>query len=106
MGQTFIFLGILIFSAHVFAAIFSRKKIPDVLLLMLIGIVIGPLFNWISPEDFGVVGSVFASLTLVFILFESGTDTSIQNLRDSWKNLLKVAIPSFFLSVVLMYHFV
>ncbi|MBR5784578.1 MAG: sodium:proton antiporter [Bacteroidales bacterium] len=102
MGQTFIFLGILIFSAHVFAAIFSRKKIPDVLLLMLIGIVIGPLFNWISPEDFGVVGSVFASLTLVFILFESGTDTSIQNLRDSWKNLLKVAIPSFFLSVVLV----
>ena len=39
MGQTFIFLGILIFSAHVFSAIFSRKKIPDVLLLMLIGIV-------------------------------------------------------------------
>lgn len=102
MGQTFIFLGILIFSAHVFSAIFSRKKIPDVLLLMLIGIVIGPLFNWVSPSDFGVVGSVFASLTLVFILFESGTDTSIQNLRDSWKNLVKVAIPSFFLSVGLV----
>ena len=102
MGQTFIFLGILIFSAHVFSAIFSRKKIPDVLLLMLIGIVIGPLFHWVSPSDFGVVGSVFASLTLVFILFESGTDTSIQNLRDSWKNLIKVAIPSFFLSVVLV----
>ena len=102
MGQTFIFLGILIFSAHVFSAIFSRKKIPDVLLLMLIGIVIGPLFNWVSPSDFGVVGSVFASLTLVFILFESGTDTSIQNLRDSWKNLIKVAIPSFFLSVGLV----
>lgn len=102
MGQTFIFLGILIFSAHVFSAIFSRKKIPDVLLLMLIGIVIGPLFHWVSPSDFGVVGSVFASLTLVFILFESGTDTSIQNLRDSWKNLIKVAIPSFFLSVILV----
>ena len=102
MGETFIFLGILIFSAHVFSAIFSRKKIPDVLFLMLIGIVIGPLFSWVTPADFGVVGSVFASLTLVFILFESGTDTSIQNLRDSWKNLVQVAIPSFFLSVVLV----
>ena len=69
---------------------------------MLIGIVIGPLFSWVTPADFGVVGSVFASLTLVFILFESGTDTSIQNLRDSWKNLVQVAIPSFFLSVVLV----
>ena len=102
MGQTFIFLGILIFSAHVFSAIFSRKKIPDVLLLMLIGIVIGPLFGFVSASDFGKVGSVFASLTLVFILFESGTDTSIQNLRDSWKNLVRVAIPSFFLSVGLV----
>ncbi len=102
MGETFIFLGILIFSAHVFSAIFSRKKIPDVLFLMLIGIVIGPLFSWVTPADFGVVGSVFASLTLVFILFESGTDTSIQNLRDSWKNLVQVAIPSFFLSVLLV----
>ncbi len=102
MGQTFIFLGILIFTAHVFSAIFSRKKIPDVLLLMLIGIIVGPLFHWITPSDFGVVGSVFSSLTLVFILFDSGIDTSIQNLRNSWKNLLRVAIPSFFLSVIIV----
>ena len=36
--MTFIFLGVLIFCAHLFNAWFSRRRIPDVLLLMVIGI--------------------------------------------------------------------
>ena len=102
MANAVIFLGLLIFLAHVFSAIFSRKRIPDVLLLMIIGIIIGPLFGWLLPEHLGVVGSVFASLTLIFILFESGTDISINSLRDSWKNLAKVSLTSFILSVALV----
>ena len=102
MANAVIFLGLLIFLGHVFSAIFSRKRVPDVLLLMIIGIVIGPVFGWLLPSDLGVVGSVFASLTLIFILFESGTDISINTLRDAWKNLAKVSLTSFVFSVVLV----
>lgn len=102
MANAVIFLGLLIFLGHVFSAIFSRVRVPDVLLLMVIGIIVGPLFGWILPSDLGVVGSVFASLTLIFILFESGTDISINTLRDAWKNLAKVSLISFVLSVVLV----
>lgn len=102
MANAFIFLGLLIFLAHVFSAIFSRKRLPDVLLLMIIGILIGPVFGFLHPSDLGIVGSVFASLTLVFILFESGTDISINSLRDAWKNLAKVSLTSFVLSVGLV----
>ena len=102
MANAVIFLGLLIFLGHVFSAIFSRVRVPDVLLLMIIGIVIGPVFGWLLPSDLGPVGSVFASLTLIFILFESGTDISINTLRDAWKNLAKVSLLSFVLSVVLV----
>ncbi len=102
MANAVIFLGLIIFLAHVFSAIFSRKRVPDVLLLMIIGIIIGPVFGWLLPEHLGVVGSVFASLTLIFILFESGTDISINSLRDAWKNLAKVSLTSFVLSVALV----
>ena len=102
MANAVIFLGLLIFLGHVFSAIFSRVRVPDVLLLMVVGIIVGPLFGWILPSDLGVVGSVFASLTLIFILFESGTDISINTLRDAWKNLAKVSLISFVLSVVLV----
>ena len=102
MANAVIFLGLLIFLGHVFSAIFSRVRVPDVLLLMIIGIVIGPVFGWLLPSDLGPVGSVFASLTLIFILFESGTDISINTLRDAWKNLAKVSLLSFVLSVILV----
>ena len=102
MGETFIFLGLLIFLAHLFSFIFSKKRVPDVLLLMVIGVLIGPILGLLSPDDLGIVGSVFASLTLVFILFESGTDISISSLRNAWKNLAKVCLISFVLSVALV----
>ena len=41
-------LGTLVFAAHWFAEIFSKKRIPDVLLLMFIGIIIGPLLKLID----------------------------------------------------------
>ena len=59
MGTALIFLGLLVFSAHLFSMIFSKKKIPDVLLLLIIGVLIGPVLNLVTPEDFGSMGSVF-----------------------------------------------
>ena len=83
MGATLIFLGILVFSAHLFAMIFSKKKIPDVLLLLGIGVLIGPVLKLVSPSDFGAVGGVFTSITLIVILFEGGTGISINDLYSS-----------------------
>ena len=36
-------LGTLVFAAHVFSELFSRKRVPDLLLLLIIGIIIGPV---------------------------------------------------------------
>ena len=49
MGTIFIFLGVLIFCAHIFSAFFSKRRVPDVLFLVIIGILIkldseGPVF--------------------------------------------------------------
>ena len=100
MGSSiFIFLGLLIFLAHIFNALFSKRRIPDVLLLLVIGIVIGPVLHLVSPESLGEMGSIFASLTLLFILFDSGVDMSIDSLRKSWKGFVQVTFLSFLLSM-------
>lgn len=99
MGTTFIFIGALIFLAHLFSALFSRRRIPDVLLLLTLGIIIGPVLHLISPNDLGAIGSVFASLTLLFILFDSGVDISITALRNYWKGFVQVTFSSFILSM-------
>ncbi|MFO8021982.1 MAG: hypothetical protein R6U65_05920, partial [Perlabentimonas sp.] len=67
-----VFVGLIVFLSHLFTGIFQRKRIPDVLLLMIVGLVMGPLLGLVSPADFGVAGPVFTTITLVIILFEGG----------------------------------
>ena len=93
--MTYIVLGLLIFCAHLFSAWFSRRRIPDVLLLMIIGIVIGPVTGWVSPADLAKVGPVFASLTLLFILFDSGLDMKLDTIRTYWQGVVQVTLLSF-----------
>lgn len=100
MGTALIFLGVLVFSAHLFSMIFSKKKIPDVLLLLLIGVLIGPVLKLVSPSDFGSMGGVFTSVTLVVILFEGGTGISLSDLRDSWRSTIKLTVSSFIVAAV------
>lgn len=102
MGEALIFLGILIFLAHLFSMIFSRKKIPDVLLLMIIGIIIGPLLGLISPTFMGQAGSIFTTIVLVVILFDAGTDISIHDLKNAWKPTITLSISSVIGSIILV----
>ena len=99
MGTIFIMLGVLIFCAHLFSAFFSRRRVPDVLFLVLIGIIIGPVLGWVTPDQLGELGAVFASVTLVFILVDSGFDMSIDDLRRYWAGMLQVTCFSFVLSM-------
>lgn len=99
MGSTFIFIGLLIFSAHLFAALFSKRRIPDVLLLMAIGIVIGPVLHWVTPESLSNIGAIFSSLTLLLILFDSGVDTSFDAIRRYWPGMVEITFLSLLLSV-------
>ena len=69
IGLTIAIIGLLIFTAHLFSEIFSRKRIPDVLFLIIIGRLIGPVFHWLPPESLGNAGSLFSGITLVTILF-------------------------------------
>ncbi|MDV7389893.1 cation:proton antiporter, partial [Arthrospira platensis SPKY1] len=80
---TVVSVGLLVFLAHVFAQIFSKKKIPDVLLLIIIGLIVGPVLQIISIDDFGAIGPVFTTITLVTILFEGGTELKFDALRNS-----------------------
>lgn len=98
--MTYIFLGLLIFCAHLFNAWFSRRRIPDVLLLMIIGILVGPVAGWVTPESLASVGPLLASLTLLFILFDSGIDIRIDTIRRYWSGVVQVTFISFVASLV------
>lgn len=93
-------VGFLVFVAHAFTGIFSRTRVPDVLLLTLIGIVLGPVAHAVRPESFGAVGPVFATVTLVFLLFEAGLALDLDVLRRSIRPTLALTVTNFFATVI------
>ncbi|MFC1907610.1 cation:proton antiporter [Chloroflexota bacterium] len=93
------FVGILVFLAHLFAALFSRTRVPDVLFLILIGVCLGPAFGVITPAQFGAVGPVLTTITLIIILFESGTALELNTLRSAVGGALALANINFFLTM-------
>jgi NhaP-type Na+/H+ or K+/H+ antiporter len=76
--------------------------VPDVLMLMIIGLVIGPILGLVSSNVLGSFGPVFTTITLVVILFEGGTNLTISTLKKSWKSTMTLTMTAFIASVVVL----
>jgi NhaP-type Na+/H+ and K+/H+ antiporters len=84
VSMAIIALGCLIFLSHIFNALFERTKIPSVIFLICIGIFSGPMvMNWATPAHLGNIGNIFTTITLIVILFESGTGLHIYDIKKS-----------------------
>lgn len=95
-------VGFLVFVAHAFTGIFSRTRLPDVLLLTIIGIVLGPVLHVAQPESFGSVGPVFATVTLVILLFEAGLSLDLDVLRRSIRTTLMLTFTNFVATMIVV----
>lgn len=93
-----ILIGLFIFWGHYLNGVFDRKSIPDVLGLMVIGIILGPVLHLVKPSDFGTFGPLFSNLVLIFILFESGTDLKISEVRASFRESAGITTAGFFVT--------
>ena len=100
IGLIIAIIGLLIFAAHLFSSIFSKRRIPDVLFLIIIGLIIGPLTHWVDSEKLTLLGKILSAITLGLILFESGIQLSFNNLKDSFKPSLKLTALNFVVSAI------
>jgi NhaP-type Na+/H+ or K+/H+ antiporter len=95
-------VGAVIFLAHLFSVIFEKTRIPDVLLLILIGLVLGPLTGLVKVSDFGAIGPVFTAATLVLVLFEAGTGLKLAELRQAARGTVVLTLATFTASALLV----
>ncbi len=102
MSTTILVIGLIVFFSHFLSLQFRKTSIPDVLILTLVGILMGPLFNIVTPADFGRVGSLIATIALVVILFEGGTSLNLSVLGKSLGTTGLLALTCFFLTVVIV----
>ena len=102
MSITILAIGLMVFIAHFLSLQFRKTNIPDVLVLMLLGILFGPLLGIVTPQDFGKVGSLIATIALVVILFEGGTSLNLGVLGKSLKTTGVLSLWCFLLTALIV----
>ncbi len=88
----FALLGGLLVLAFVANRLVRYTRVPDVIILMVTGVLIGPVFHWVNPDIFRSATHGLGSLALILILFEGGLDLKL-------REILKHFAPGFFLSI-------
>lgn len=82
--------------------VFQRTNIPDVVWLILAGILIGPVTGLVTRELLNQIAPYFAAITLVIVLFEGGSALKIGELSRVAPRSTLLAVLSFLFSAVLI----
>lgn len=82
--------------------IFKKTNIPDVLILIIIGIIIGSVLQWIKTEEFGFGAQLFTTFALIFILFQGAINMDFRTILKNLPKTLKLTILSFLGTVIIV----
>jgi cell volume regulation protein A len=79
--------------------IFQKTNLPDVVWLILAGIVLGPVTGLLPKEALGGIAPYFAAITLVVVLFDGGSALKLKELSRAAPRSGALAVVGFVLSV-------
>ena len=80
-------------------AFFKKTGIPDILFLMMLGIIIGPVLGIIQPEAVLEIVPYFAAVALIIIMFDGGLNLHIGKVLKTAHFAIILVIVGFALSV-------
>lgn len=76
-------------------AVFRRTSIPDVIWLILVGILLGPILRFVTREQLTGIAPYFAALTLVVVLFEGGSKLDLADVSRAAPRSALLALGTF-----------
>ncbi|MBZ0117152.1 MAG: cation:proton antiporter [Sandaracinaceae bacterium] len=82
--------------------IFERTGVPDVIWLIVVGIVIGPVAGWVPRRELIEIAPYFGALTLVVVLFDGGSELRLAELGRAAPRAMLLAVLGFSMSAGVM----
>jgi potassium/hydrogen antiporter len=76
--QIFGLLGGLLILAFFANRLSRRTRVPDILILMAVGLLVGPVAGWIAARPFQVFTGYLGTFALILILFEAGAELKLR----------------------------
>lgn len=85
-------IGILLVIGFLADYLFRKTNFPDILILLTLGYLMGPVFKVIEPSQLAPVSQIIASLALVVILFCSGLEFEFSKVLSSTPRAILLVI--------------
>ncbi len=95
-------IGVILFLGFFGERIFEKTRIPDVLWLIIVGIVIGSVLQLTSSTAFAQIAPFFTTFALLFLLFEAGINTDIRSFIQTAPRGLALSVLGFALSCMMV----
>jgi len=103
-SQIILLIGLIIFVSHFFTALFEKTRIPDVLLLILLGILLQISFLIFNiPVNFETSGRVLSSLALALMLFEGGSHLTFSVIKKTLTKCISISVITFILTTAVTF---
>lgn len=94
----FVMVGGVIVAGFLGNLLFKFAKIPSVLLLMAIGVLLGPVFNIVQSDLLFDFAPYFGTVALIIILFEGGLDLEIDTVVQQFGKAILLTFVVFLLT--------
>jgi NhaP-type Na+/H+ or K+/H+ antiporter len=92
-------ISVILFVGFFAEFLFKQTNIPDILILILLGFLMGPFgFNYVSPEQVSSLAPIFTTFALLFLLFEGAFTIDLRSFAKGALKSTKITLFNFVLS--------
>lgn len=95
-------LGGLLVLAFAANRLFDRTRVPDVVVLLAAGLLLGPVFGLVQAGQLDRITHAFGTLALILILFEGGLELNLRDTLHHFPGGLLFGILTYFFSLGLI----
>ncbi len=95
-------VGGLLMLAFIANRVFRVTRVPDVLVLMTLGLVLGPVLGLVNPSHLSSITNVLGTLAIILVLFEGGLELDLRRTLRHFPGSLFLAVLAYGFSIALV----
>ncbi|HUK56574.1 MAG TPA: cation:proton antiporter [Nitrospiria bacterium] len=101
VNLAFALIGIIIFIGFFGSVVFQRTRIPDLPVLLFIGILLGPFLHLLDPAQLANFTPYFATFAMIMILFDGGMALDLRSILRQFTGAVLLAVLGFLATAAL-----
>ncbi len=95
-------VGGLLMLAFLANRVFRVTRVPDVLVLMTLGLVLGPVLGLVNPAHLSSTTNVLGTLAIILVLFEGGLELDLRRTLRHFPGSLLLSVLAYGFSITLV----